>query len=148
MRYQVTGLAVVTAVATMSMALVAARPATAHPPASARVAATATTLAAAGQARPVMLADGERALVATVGGRTRVEPMPQAGASPGGVSMAVSEGGHTYDLPSAALPFLGRGLDPSLFDAAALAAKESGGRIPVQVSYHGTAVPHLPGVTV
>jgi hypothetical protein len=41
-----------------------------------------------------------------------------------------------------------RGLDPSLFDAAVLAAKESGGRIPVQVRYHGTAVPHLPGVTV
>jgi hypothetical protein len=162
MRYQVTGLTAAAAVATMSMALVAAPPATAHSPAPATVTAmtipaatipaatipAATIPAVSGRARPVVLADGERALVITVGGRTRVRPMPQAGASPGGGSMAVSEGGRTYDLPLAALPFLGRGLDPSLFDAAALAARESGGRIPVQVRYHGTAVPHLPGVIV
>ena len=46
-----------------------------------------------------------------------------------------------------AAAYLSRGLDPSLFEVGALARAESGGRLPVRVSYAGAA-PSLPGVTI
>lgn len=56
-------------------------------------------------------------------------------------------GDTTYAFPAAALPYLGHGLDLSLFDVTALASAESGGRLPVTVHYTGK-LPALPGVTV
>jgi hypothetical protein len=56
-------------------------------------------------------------------------------------------GGTSYALPAAALPYLGRGLEPSLFDVNGLATAESGGRLPVTVHYTG-GLPSLPGVTI
>jgi hypothetical protein len=50
-------------------------------------------------------------------------------------------------IPEDALPYVGRGLDPSLFELAALEHAERGGRLPVQLSYHGI-VPAVPGVTI
>jgi hypothetical protein len=50
-------------------------------------------------------------------------------------------------IPVEALPFLGRGLDPSLFRLADLERAEGGGRLPVRLSYLG-ARPAVPGVTV
>jgi len=67
---------------------------------------------------------------------------------PAGVTVGLSAGGRTYELPFTALPFLGRGLDPSLFDLTALRGREPAGRIPVRVRYRGEAVPRLPGVTI
>jgi hypothetical protein len=54
-------------------------------------------------------------------------------------------GGSTYEVPLAALPYLGRGLDPSLFDIARLPRD---GRLGVTIAYRGTRAPVLPGVTV
>jgi hypothetical protein len=50
-------------------------------------------------------------------------------------------------VPVEALPFLGRGLDPALFQLTELERAESGGRLPVRLSYLGTR-PAVPGVTV
>lgn len=55
--------------------------------------------------------------------------------------------GRSYAIPVAALPYLGRGLDPSLFDVALLARTEAGGRLPIRVAYRGRR-PSLPGVTI
>ncbi len=51
------------------------------------------------------------------------------------------------EIPADALPYLGRGLDPSLFSVAALQRAESGGRLPVQLAFTGRR-PALPGVTI
>jgi Subtilase family len=64
-----------------------------------------------------------------------------------GLAAAVTEvrlDGRLYAIPVAALPFLGRGLDLSLFDTSAL---PGGGRLPVRVTYLG-GVPRLPGITI
>ncbi len=53
-------------------------------------------------------------------------------------------GGRTYVVPADALPYLGRGLDPGLFDIASLLRDQAGGRLPVEVRYAGR-VPSLPG---
>lgn len=70
---------------------------------------------------------------------------PARGLSGALVSLRV--GGRQYEIPAAALPYLGRGLDPSLFDVSALAVAERGGRLAVQVSYRGHLAA-LPGVTI
>jgi hypothetical protein len=61
----------------------------------------------------------------------------------------VTTGGRDYLIPTDALPYLGRGLDPALFDEASLAsaAAKSAGRLPISLAYRG-AVPVLPGVTI
>lgn len=46
-------------------------------------------------------------------------------------------GGKTYVMPITAAPYLGRGLDPGLFETGALATAESGGRLPVRVGIPG-----------
>jgi hypothetical protein len=63
----------------------------------------------------------------------------------GGSLLSLRAGGHTYAIPAVALPYLGHGLAAGLFDVAALARAESGGRLPVRVSYHGHRPP-LPGI--
>jgi hypothetical protein len=50
-------------------------------------------------------------------------------------------------IPAEALPYLGRGLDPALFQLTYLERAERGGRLPVRLSYLG-ARPGVPGVTV
>jgi hypothetical protein len=76
-----------------------------------------------------------------------------------GSSDAIVAGQHSYaflsaascsqnlKIPVTALPYVGRGLNPSLFELAALEHAERGGVLPVRLSYHGT-VPAVPGVTV
>jgi hypothetical protein len=64
-----------------------------------------------------------------------------------GFAAAVTElrlAGREYAVPDVALPFLGHGLDLSLFDIAALPA---GGTLGVRITYSGAA-PRLPGVTI
>jgi hypothetical protein len=55
--------------------------------------------------------------------------------------------GQAISVPAVALPFIGSGLDPRLFETAALAQAEKDGRLQVQISYHGR-LHSLPGVRV
>jgi hypothetical protein len=61
--------------------------------------------------------------------------------------MTVKIGNRVQEISATVLPYLGRGLDPSLVDLAALKRTESGGRLPVRITFTGRA-PTLPGVTV
>lgn len=70
----------------------------------------------------------------------------------GGRLIHLSLGDSSYEIPVDALPYAGRGLDPSLFNVADLAALASagatgGGTLPLTMTYHG-ARPALPGVTI
>ncbi len=56
-------------------------------------------------------------------------------------------GGQVLEIPTAALPYLGRGLSPSLFQVGALEKAESGGRLPVEVTFSGRR-PAIPGLTI
>jgi hypothetical protein len=112
--------------------------------------AAAVPAAAAGSAgtaaRPVLLLDGERLLARQLpGGGAALASLPDARRFPGlfGFNICNTE----MAMPADALPFLGHGLDPSLFDVSALQRLERGGRLPVQVSYRGQ-VPSLPGVRI
>src|SRR5690349_11360689 len=122
--------------------------AAAAPPAAAGPAAAVTP--AAGGARPVLLITGAR-LAMLPGPAGRLAPVllpPASGSSLASAAMmTMGQAGHTAQVPVAALPFLGHGLDPALFDVAALRRAERGGRLPVQVTYHGR-VPRLPRVTI
>jgi hypothetical protein len=94
------------------------------------------------KAPPVLLLNGDR--VATAPGRAQSILLPAPG---GGIVFGLHAGRHALFIPAAALPYLGRGLMPSLFDLASLRRAESGGRLPVQMSYPGRQ-PDLPGVTI
>ncbi len=61
--------------------------------------------------------------------------------------LSLGLGMRRQEIPADALPYLGRGLDPSLFDLAALQRAETHGVLPVQVTFGGRA-PRLPGFTV
>jgi hypothetical protein len=64
-----------------------------------------------------------------------------------GFSAAITElrmAGRQYAIPDVALPFLGHGLDLSLFD---VAAQPGGATLPVRITYSGRT-PRLPGVTI
>ena len=61
--------------------------------------------------------------------------------------LSLRMGGTSYEIPADALPYLGHGLDPSLFSLANLQRQEKSGRLPVTISYTATR-PSLPGVTV
>ena len=122
------------------------------------VAATAVTSAAAGPAattaRPGTLAVVARAAARTVvlingdrimeTGRRSVTVMP-ADSGLGGSLLTLGVGGVIYEIPAAAMPYLGKGLDLSLFNASDLLKTEHGDRVPVRVAYRGRQ-PTLPGV--
>jgi hypothetical protein len=95
-------------------------------------------------ARTVVLINGDR-IMAWAGRRSVAEIPPGSGL--GGSLLTLAAGGVTYEIPVAAVPFLGRGLDPSLFSVGGLLREERGGRVPVRVAYRGHR-PALPGVTL
>ena len=99
--------------------------------------ALTTVTQAPAPARAVVLLNGDRIMAAPGTGRSiAVRP---AGAGLGGSLLTFGAGGETYEIPAAAVPFLGRGLDPSLFNVGGLLRKERGGRVPVRVAYRGAA---------
>jgi hypothetical protein len=103
---------------------------------------------AGGAPRTLLLINGERlALRRGPGGRPVTSVLAPAA---GGFSFIfiTSFCAQASDVPAAALPFLGRGLDPDLFRVSALRQVERAGRLPVRVSYHGAGRPSLPGVTI
>jgi hypothetical protein len=112
-----------------------------------RAARPLASTAGAGAGPVVLLVNGDRvAAPATAHGRgTAVVHAVSKGLA--GASLGLSLGGHHYVVPAAALPYVGRGLDWSLFDVSALAAHETAGRLPVRIAYGGR-LHALPGVTV
>jgi hypothetical protein len=81
-------------------------------------------------------------------GRTMVEGLPSARSGPGAAFQTVVGSAHAYVIPASARPYLNRFLDPGLFDVAALSSAGAYPRIPVRITYSGTAAPSVPGVTV
>jgi hypothetical protein len=131
--------ALAAAVAATALGATAARACAVAVPAPAAPSATAT-------ARSVLLVTGDRLAVRTLpDGRSEISVLPSASDHEGLVSLR--RGGVTEVIPAAALPFLGRGLDPSLFDIPLLLRAEAGGRLPVRVTFSGRR-PALPGMTV
>ncbi|HET7016472.1 MAG TPA: S8 family serine peptidase [Streptosporangiaceae bacterium] len=101
---------------------------------------------AAGSAGAVILITGDRAVLAGAPGGPRVAAMvPASHVAGAGAYQVIGRGDTALVVPAVALPYLGRGLDPSLFNVAALQQAERNGRLPVRVAYRGQR-PALPGV--
>src|SRR5262249_58367893 len=97
-------------------------------------------------ANPLCLSTGPRASVAPrPGTHGTAVVLPADGAS--GPLLGLTMAGRSYLLPPDAMPYLGRGLAPSLFDAASLASREPAGRLPVTVAFNGGG-PRLPRGTI
>jgi hypothetical protein len=113
-------------------------------PVSSRPAHAGKTAAAAGARRasqPVFLVSGQQMTTASAGS------VLAGGAGDAGPLQTLDLGGQRYVVPVQARPYLDQGLAPSLFEPAALAKVEAGGKLPVTVTYAG-ATPALPGVTI
>ncbi|MGN6793216.1 MAG: hypothetical protein ACTHJW_12605 [Streptosporangiaceae bacterium] len=95
--------------------------------------------------RHVFLVDGSQLVVrrAASGGQ---EIALRPSARPMSV-MSLRVGSRVQEISAEVLPYLGRGLDPSLIDLGALKRAETGNRLPVQITFTGRA-PKLPGITV
>jgi len=92
----------------------------------------------------VLLIDGDRLSVRSVAGH----PVSTVVAAPQRVPIwALHLGAASFDFPVDAVPYLGHGLDPSLFDVPLLQRLESHGRLPVRLAFAG-AVPSVPGITI
>ncbi|HEX3492897.1 MAG TPA: hypothetical protein VHU92_26375 [Streptosporangiaceae bacterium] len=104
---------------------------------------------AADSARPappsrLLLVNGARAATGDDGGQPVIFP---AGRGLAGAVQVLRLGSHSLLIPMAALPFMGRGLSPGLFDLSALARVERGGRLPLTLRFRARL--HAPpGVTV
>lgn len=105
-----------------------------------------TATSAAAPSSQVTLVNGDRALITHSAGGVRAV-VTSAPVGPAAALMTLRQGDKTYLIPSTALPFLGRGLDLSLFDVALLQRTERNGRLPVTLHYRGSL--HAPpGITV
>jgi hypothetical protein len=93
---------------------------------------------------PVLLIDGTRLLVTPEPGAGAVSVLP---GSPHEGLIGLGQGGAAEEIPQDVLPFLGHGLDPALFSLGELEKAESGGRLPVRLTFTGSR-PDLPGVTI
>ena len=105
----------------------------------------AATAARPAAARPLVLINGDRLLIRTTprGGRV-IALSPAPGAGP---LSSLNLGQRSETIPADAQPYLGHGLDASLFDLRALQRAETGGNLPVQVTFAGRR-PALPGVRI
>jgi hypothetical protein len=116
--------------------------------AAARPAArTPAATGAGGAARRILMINGDRLLAVSAAGGPRVLGILPGAAGPAGRLIGLGLGGTALEIPAVALPYLGRGLAPGLFEPSALARAEAGGRLPLTVSYQGK-IPALPGVTI
>lgn len=118
-------------------------------PAAAAATGTNGPAAAAGAPaqRTVTLINGDRVVVTRWGRGLQEDAVARAGGGANQALLRMVVAGQAYEIPADALPYLGHGLSPSLFEVSSLLAAESGGRLPVQVSYQGQ-LPGLPGVTI
>jgi hypothetical protein len=112
---------------------------------SAAGSAGVASAAAPGEAAAVTLINGVRLAVKSSPAGVQQVAVRNAGGTDSLLSLRL--GGASYEIPADALPYLGHGLDPSLFSLANLQREEKSGRLPVTISYSGTR-PSLPGVSV
>jgi hypothetical protein len=114
---------------------------------AAATSSSAGTFPARAAVRPVLLLNGDRVVtLSRPGGRTAgtlLLPAPGAG-----TVFSLRIGSRTDYIPADALPFMGRGLSPGLFDLADLRRAETSSRLTVQVTFTGHSPPGLPGVTI
>ena len=102
----------------------------------------------ASQPRPVTLINGDRLLAgASPGGAISHELIAGTARGINAQLVTMALGGTAYVVPADAVPYLGRGLSPGLFDIASLLHDQPGGRLPVEVRYAGR-VPSLPGISI
>jgi hypothetical protein len=98
--------------------------------------------------RIVTLITGERvALSTSPSGTPTAQIVRAANDGPAANVKILSMGGHVYAIPASAMAYAGRFLDPSSFDATALADAGFGDRIPLRITY-ADKLPPLPGVTI
>lgn len=117
-------------------ALLAAQAVLVAPPAGAATAPAASAL----------LITGDRIAVRTApDGRDTFEIQPAAAKGVARSLVHLRLGGRDYEVPGTALPYLGRGLDLSLFDVKALLASQPDGRVPVEVT-SAAATQTIPGL--
>ena len=135
-----------TASVTLALALAVAAPASAG---QAATPARSTALSPAGSPAPlasrvVRLITGEAFVL---GGQA---PAIMSRGSAAGSLVTMRRDGRSYAIPAAALPYLGHGLDPSLFDVGALlrAERAAPGRLPVSIRYSGVRPAPVPGITI
>jgi hypothetical protein len=96
------------------------------------------------QTRQVLLITGDRLTIQSRGAQRLIADHAVVKGDP---MISRRHGSSIDEIPVAALPYLGRGLSPSLFQVNALEKAESGGRLPVRVRYTGKQ-PVIPGLTV
>lgn len=113
-------------------------------PASARPTAAARQAGTTGREQPrsELLINGDRLQVTS--GKAPEVAILRAGTGFGASLTELRLAGKAYAIPDAALSYLGRGLDLSLFDVNALPGNDT---LPVRVAYRGAA-PRLPGITM
>ncbi|WP_327293570.1 hypothetical protein [Streptomyces sp. NBC_01197] len=111
------------------------------------VAGTAGPTTAAAAPAALTLVTGDRVMVTSAGGRTAYTPV---GSSRGAAFHEIRRPDGDVDvIPATAVPFLGHGLDPSLFDVSALRTDGDTGRVPVRLSFAAGHAPTAPaGVTL
>jgi hypothetical protein len=96
----------------------------------------------------VRLPTGDAVRIERVAGRQQLDTVPAERGGVSGVFQTISVGRDSYVFPAEARPFLGRLLDPSLFDVTQLARVEQEGRIPVTLKRRNGVPLHVPGLTV
>jgi len=110
---------------------------------------TQAKAASAPAARGVTLVTGDSVRVTKdAKGRTIVAGLPATRSGAGAAFQTVTTPKRTYAVPFSARPYLGRFLDPTLFDVTALSRAGVGARIPVRLTFSGAKVPAVPGLTV
>ena len=140
------GLAAAAALSTVTVAvapLAAAAPAAASAPTAAAAAGPV-----AARARSLTLINGQQiSLRPGPGGRLSVAALAPADDEFSALER-LTFCGQVAEIPAVAMPFFGRGLDPSLFLVRSLLRAEHGGRLPVRLAWAGSRRPALPGVTI
>jgi len=110
--------------------------------------ATPVTRLGDGPASTVLLPTGDRVHLIGAAGHERMLIQPAAASGPGRTLVSQRFGAQVSVLPAVAEPYLGRFLDPALFDVTWLRTQVAAdGRIPVRLTYRGSA-PAAPGVTI
>lgn len=107
-------------------------------------AVTAARAVAAARARPLILVNGDLLMVRSAAGGQQVAVRP---AARGDSVVSLRAEGRVTEIPAVAMPFIGHGLSPALFQVSALRQTEAYGRLPVRVSFTGHR-PSIPGVTL
>ncbi|MEO5744561.1 MAG: hypothetical protein ABIQ53_08245, partial [Terracoccus sp.] len=130
------------AAATLSVAVAAALIALAPPGSAATPIGVAVGVAGTGAqtaTRTVTLLTGDRVVLSTASGRTSATIRPAAVSGVRSVVTTLRLGDRAYAVPAVARPYLGRYLDPSLFDVSSKAA--AGSTVRVDLTYSGTTKP-------